>query len=64
MCGRVWLCVIGIGILRVFQEAGEWEGGMVLGMADRAKARKGGGLSSVGSIDYTEESLAHAFNHG
>ena len=50
--------------LREFQEADEWEGGMVLGMASRARARKGDRLSSFGSIDCTEESLAQALNHG
>ena len=39
---------------------------MVMGMADRARARKGDRLSSFGSIDCTEpeETLAQAFNHG
>ena len=50
--------------LREFQEANEWEGGMVLGMASRARARKGDRLSSFGSIDCTEESLAQALNYG
>jgi len=50
--------------LREFQDANEWEGGMVLGMASRARARKGDRLSSFGSIDCTEESLAQALNYG
>ena len=38
--------------LREFQEAGEWKGGMVLGMSNRARGRsKCDRLSSFGSID-------------
>ena len=50
--------------LRELHEANEWEGGMVLGMSSRARAMKGDRLSSFGSIDCTEESLAHALNYG
>ena len=50
--------------LREFQEANEWAGGVVLGMASKARARKGDRLSSFGLIDCTEESLAQELNYG
>ena len=37
---------------------------MVLGIASKVRARKGDRLSSFGSIDCTEESLAQALNYG
>jgi hypothetical protein len=48
--------------LREFEEANQWEGGMVRGMAVKAGVGARDRVSSFASIDCTEESLAQAFN--
>ena len=48
--------------LREFEDAGQWKGGMVKGMAVKAGVRAMDRVSSFASIDCTEESLAQAFN--
>ena len=48
--------------LKEFEEADQWEGGMVLGMAARAGVRARDRICSFASIDCTEETLAQAFN--
>jgi hypothetical protein len=48
--------------LKEFEEADQWEGGMVLGMAARAGVRAKDRICSFASIDCTEETLAQAFN--
>ena len=51
-----------LDFLQEFAKATKWKGGMVRGMADKAGARAKDRTASFGSIDWTKESLAQAFN--